>query len=78
MFFRFKYHIILYLLFFILIGCKLQEPSKNRGILFLENRANQLKVNYNNKNDVLKLIGNPHTTSISNEDSWIYIERVLT
>ena len=32
----------------------------------------------NNKNDVLKLIGNPHTKSISNEDSWIYIERVLT
>ena len=64
--------------FFILIGCKLQEPSKNHGILFLENRANQLKVNYNNKNDVLKLIGNPHTTSINDENDWIYIERVLT
>ncbi len=64
--------------FFILISCKLQEPSKNHGILFLENRANQLKVNYNNKNDVLKLIGNPHTTSINDENDWIYIERVLT
>ena len=56
----------------------MQEPTKNHGILFLENRSNKLKVNINNKNDVLKLIGNPHTTSISNEDSWIYIERVLT
>ena len=24
-------------------GCQLQEPTKNHGILFLENRANQLK-----------------------------------
>ena len=31
-----------------------------------------------NKNDVLKLIGNPHTKSISSDDDWIYIERVLT
>ena len=80
MLFTFKNHIKIYLIFVfsILIGCKLQEPSKNHGILFLENRANQLKVNYNNKNDVLKLIGNPHTTSINDENDWIYIERVLT
>jgi len=56
----------------------LQEPTKNHGILFLENRSNQLKVDVNNKNDVLKLIGNPHTKSVSSEDNWIYIERVLT
>ena len=29
-------------------------------------------------NDVIKLIGDPHTISVSNENSWIYIERVLT
>ena len=80
MFFYLKNHInkIYTLIFFILLGCQLQEPVKNHGILFLENRSNQLKVNTNNKNDVLKLIGNPHTKSVSNEDSWIYIERVLT
>ena len=27
---------------------------------------------------VIKLIGQPHTKSISNEDNWIYIERVLS
>jgi len=62
----------------ILCGCQLQEPSKNHGILFLENRTKKLEVNKNNKNDVLKVIGQPHTKSISNEDNWIYIERVLT
>ena len=75
-----KDHINFFLLFtfIFLLNCQLQEPTKNHGILFLENRSNQLKVKGNNKTDVLKLIGNPHTKSISNEDSWIYIERVLT
>jgi len=61
----------------ILQNCQLQQPIKNHGILFLENRSNQLNVNINNKNDVVKLIGNPHTKSI-NQNDWIYIERVLT
>ena len=79
--FFFKNHKNIFLLLFIfifLINCQLQEPTKNHGILFLENRSAQLKLNVNNKNDVLKLIGSPHTKSISNEDSWIYIERILT
>ena len=78
--FFFKNHKNVYALFtfIFLVNCQLQEPTKNHGILFLENRSAQLKLNVNNKNDVLKLIGNPHTKSISNEDSWIYIERILT
>ncbi|MDC0164623.1 outer membrane protein assembly factor BamE [Candidatus Pelagibacter bacterium] len=65
-------------MFLILIGCQLQEPTKTHGILFLENRSNQLTVQKNNKNDVLKLIGSPHSRSFNNKDEWIYIERVLT
>jgi outer membrane protein assembly factor BamE (lipoprotein component of BamABCDE complex) len=78
--FRLKYHLNLFILivFFILIGCKLQEPTKNHGILFLKNRADKLTVDVSNKNDVLSIIGNPHSKSISNDDDWIYIERVLT
>ena len=78
--FRLKYHFNLFLLlvFFILIGCKLQEPTKNHGILFLKNRADKLTVDVSNKNDVLSIIGSPHSKSISNDDDWIYIERVLT
>ena len=75
-----KNHINKFVLFtfIFLLNCQLQEPTKNHGILFLENRSNQLKVNVNNMNDAIKLLGSPHTTSVSNEDSWIYIERVLT
>ena len=65
-------------MFLILIGCQLQEPTKTHGILFLENRSNQLTVKKYNKNDVLKLIGSPHSRSFNDEDEWIYIERVLT
>ena len=79
MFFSFKNHtkLILIILLFILNSCKLQEPTKNHGILFLENRANKLIVNKDNTNDVIKLIGSPHIKSINNNE-WIYIERVLT
>ena len=74
-----KYHnFFLLAVFCILIGCKLQEPTKTHGILFLENRSNQLTLNKHNKNDVIKLIGMPHTKSFENNDDWIYIERILT
>lgn len=80
MFFKFKYHINLFLIFtfFILINCQLQEPTKNHGILFLKNRSDKLTINKSNKNDVINIIGNPHSKSVSNDDKWIYIERVLT
>jgi len=56
----------------------LQEPTKNHGIMFLENRSNQLIVNKSNKNDVIKIIGQPHSKSINDDDIWIYLERTLT
>ena len=31
-----------------------------------------------NKNDVIKLIGNPHSTSIADKNTWIYFERTIT
>ena len=55
-----------------------QVNTKNHGILFLENRYNILAVNESNTNDVIKIVGNPHTKSISDENTWIYIERILT
>ena len=31
-----------------------------------------------NKNDIIKLIGHPHTVSIKEENTWIYFERTIT
>jgi outer membrane protein assembly factor BamE (lipoprotein component of BamABCDE complex) len=80
MFLCFKNHLknILLLSFFILIGCQLQEPAKNHGILFLENRSNKLTLNETNQNDVLSIVGQPHSKSINDENTWIYLERTLT
>ncbi|MBL6860995.1 MAG: outer membrane protein assembly factor BamE [Candidatus Pelagibacter bacterium] len=74
----FKKHYFVVLFFIIITGCQFKEPAKNHGILYLENRSNQLTVNKDNKNDVLKLFGSPHTKSINNLNEWIYIERVLS
>ena len=75
---KFHKNITLIPLFITLVSCQLKEPANNHGILFLENRSNQLTVNKDNKNDVLKLFGSPHTKSINNLNEWIYIERVLS
>ena len=79
MFISFKYHkcLILLSIFIISIGCSFQEASRNHGIVFLENRSNKLIINKSNKNDVIKIFGQPHTTSVNNQNEWIYIERVL-
>ena len=80
MFFFFKNHFnrLFIVLFIILAACQLQEPTKNHGIVFLENRSNKLIINNSNKNDVIKIIGQPHSKSINDDDIWIYLERTLT
>ena len=73
-----KNHFFLFIIFIILNGCQLQDPNKNHGILFLENRADKLVLKKTNKNDVIKILGNPHSKSIDNNNRWLYLERVLT
>jgi len=58
-------------------ACQLQELSKKHGILYLENRSTQLIIAKHNKNDVIKLIGEPHSKSIDDNNIWIYHERVF-
>ena len=76
----FKYHsiVFLFIIFLILLGCQLQEPAKNHGILFLDNRSKKLTINKSNKNDVIKILGQPHSKTFDQDDTWIYIERTLT
>ena len=78
--FSFKHHlkILLYSIFLILLGCQLQEPAKNHGILFLDNRSEKLTINKSNKNDVIEILGQPHSKTFDGDDIWIYIERTLS
>ncbi len=80
MFMKFNTHLKFCILFFFIIlfnSCQLKESSNTHGILFLENRTNKLIVNKSNKNDVVNIIGQPHSKSIANDNEWIYIERVF-
>ena len=74
------YHnfLIKLLLFISLVNCQFQDPYLNHGINFLDNRAKKLIVNKTNSNDVIRILGYPHTKSLTNENEWIYIERTLT
>ena len=80
MFFRIKNHLQIYfiVLFLILPACQFQQPYKNHGIIYLENRAKKIVENKSNKNDVIKIIGQPHTKSLDNDEEWFYFERIFT
>ena len=68
---------LLFFIFFILLNCQLQDSTRNHGILFLENRSNKIVVNKSNKNDIINIIGEPHSKSFDDENTWIYVERIL-
>ena len=76
----FKNHKNFYLLpfFIILIACQFQEPLKTHGIIYLENRSQKVIINKSNKNDIIRIFGQPQATSQNEEDTWIYFERILT
>ena len=63
---------------FLLYNCQLNEASKSHGINFLESREKTLIINKTNKNDVVKLLGRPHSLSLASDDTWIYFERTIT
>ena len=71
---------ILYIIFLSLIvsNCSFKKVVKHHGVPFLEKKQKLLVVNSTNKNDILKILGNPSTTSKFDNDVWIYIERKQT
>ena len=82
MFFIFKIehlkNFIFFFLIFILSNCQLKEPIKGHGINFLENRSKNITLNKSNKNDVITVLGNPHTTSIDDDNLWFYFDRKIS
>jgi outer membrane protein assembly factor BamE (lipoprotein component of BamABCDE complex) len=56
-------------------ACTLKKVQKHHGVRFLDKKQEKLSVNRSNKNDILKLLGNPSTKSTFDNDLWIYIER---
>ena len=65
--------LILTLLF--LASCSLDKVVQHHGVHNLEKKQTKLKVNFTNKNDIIKIIGPPSTKSTFDNDVYIYIEK---
>ena len=68
----------LILIIILVTGCTRNVVVKSHGISYLEKREKLIIVNKSNKNDTVKLLGQPATKGISDENLWIYIERTTT
>ena len=66
---------ILLLLLVLLASCSLNKVIQHHGVHNLEKKQAKLKINYTNKNDIIKLIGPPSSKSSFDNDVYIYIER---
>jgi len=73
-----KFTFILILILLSLTNCKQNKVYKTHGLAYLEKRQKLITVNKTNKNDAIKLLGQPSTKSLTDENLWIYIERVQT
>ena len=70
----------LYIFFLLLIlsNCSYKPVVKHHGVPSLEKKQKTLIINKTNKNDIVKILGYPSTTSKFDNDVWIYIERKQT
>jgi outer membrane protein assembly factor BamE (lipoprotein component of BamABCDE complex) len=66
---------ILLLSIIILASCTLNKVILHHGVHNLEQKQKKLKLEYSNKNDIIKLIGPPSTQSVFDSEVFIYIER---
>ena len=65
-------------LFLIISNCSLNLVDDHHGVYFIEKKMKKIQVNYTNKNDLIKIFGEPSTRSKFDNDVWIYIERKIT
>ena len=66
---------ILILTLLYLSSCSLNKVIHHHGVHNLEKKQTKLRINYTNKNDIVKLMGPPSTKSTFDNDIFIYIER---
>ena len=66
---------LLLLTLIFLSSCSLDKVVQHHGVHNLEKKQAKLKINYTNKNDIIKLIGPPSTKNSFDNDIYIYLER---
>ena len=68
-------NIILLILLIFLANCSTQKVTRIHGNLSLKSNDSFILVNKSNKNDVIKILGEPSTKSNFDNDVWFYIEQ---
>ena len=71
-------NIFLISLFLVISNCSLNLVDDHHGVYFIEKKTKKIQVNSTNKNDLIKIFGEPSTKSSFDNDVWIYIERKIT
>ena len=56
----------------------MKQVVKHHGVPNLEKKHKTLLINSSNKNDIIKILGQPSSKSKFDNDLWIYIERKQT
>ena len=69
---------LLFIIIFFIISCQRHEVVKTHGISYLEKREKLIIVSESNKNDTIKIFGQPATKGMTDNNLWIYIERTRT
>jgi outer membrane protein assembly factor BamE (lipoprotein component of BamABCDE complex) len=59
-------------------NCTLNKVVKHHGVHALDKKQEKLTLNKSNTSDIYQILGPPSTTSMFDNDLWIYIERKIT
>ena len=70
--------ILLLIILIFLTECQRTKLTKTHGISYLDKREKLIIVNKSNKNDAIKVLGQPATKGMNDDNLWIYIERTIT
>ena len=67
---------LILIIFIFIISCSANKLSNFHGSKSLEKKFSSIEKNKTNKNDLVKMIGQPSTISDFNTNKWFYIERL--
>tara|TARA_B100001142_G_scaffold207831_1_gene205972 strand:- start:4095 stop:4562 length:468 start_codon:yes stop_codon:yes gene_type:complete len=68
----------LFIILHFLSNCSLNKVVHHHGVHNLEKKQQEFKINFTNKNDIIKAIGPPSTKSTFDNDIYIYIEKKMS
>ena len=69
---------LIFISIILLTNCTFKKVDKHHGVPFLEEKQKLLVIDETNKNEIRKILGSPSSTSLFDNDVWIYVERKLT